>query len=64
MSLTLFLSQLGSFILGITFGFAIFFHMGSKNSDATGADGCLGVLFCTLGTTVALLCYVAAINVV
>lgn len=63
LQLPFFLFQVGSFFLGITFGFAILFHVASSHAKTSGAEGCLGILICIIGVGVALLCYVAAINV-
>ena len=57
-----FISQIGSFVLGITFGFAILFHVGSSRTKVNSAEGCFGVIVCTLGAVLTLICYVAAIN--
>lgn len=63
MQLTFLLFQIGSFFLGVTFAFAILFHIASGHTNTNATEGCLGVLLCTLGVSVALLCYVAAVNV-
>jgi hypothetical protein len=62
MNISMLLSNLGSLFLGVTLSFAILFSIGGRHTELDGAEGCLGVLICVCGGSVALVFYIAAIN--
>lgn len=62
MQLTLVLSHLGTFFLGITCALVLLIHIGLARSDTQGSEGCFGLILCGFGTTVSLFCYLGAIK--
>lgn len=59
---TLILSQLGSFLLGMTLTLAILFQIASSRVTADASTSCLGRLICLTGMVAAISCYYLAIT--
>jgi len=62
MSITFMYSQLGAFFLGITFVLAVLWRLAAGQSQANGGEGCMSILLCTIGASLTVACYIAAVN--
>lgn len=62
MQIPFFLSQIGTFVLGITFGYAVIFNIISGRQRANAIEGFLMVVITSIGVSITLFFYVAAFN--
>lgn len=63
MNTTLWLSNLGSFLLGMTLAVVTLLVLGGRFSESDSGESCLIIIVCLLGTGVSAVLYAAALNI-
>ena len=62
MAYPLLLTNLGSLCLGVTLAFASLVYVAGRRNGFDGAEGCLALLFCLSGMSIAFACYLSALR--